>query len=213
MVLHYVYITTNLITGQQYIGKHSTANESSNYLGSGTRLLNAIRKYGKENFSKEIVSTHYTETEAYLAEDVLIDKLGAIESNNFYNIVKGGRGGGFERKIGPRDESKIRRGWNHSDKAKQKISEAHKGKESWHKGRTKSDETRGKMALAQKGRNVSEATREKLSVANSGSHNPNFGTIWITDGNKNMKIKKDDIIPSGWSKGRTFKEGYKHVRD
>ena len=27
------------------------------------------------------------------------------------------------------------------------------------------------------------------------------------------KIKKDAIIPKGWSKGRIFKEGYKNVRD
>jgi group I intron endonuclease len=213
MVLHYVYITTNLITGQQYIGKHSTDNESSNYLGSGTRLLKAIRKYGKENFSKEVVSTHYTEDEAYLAEDALIDKLNAIESEKFYNIVKGGRGGGFDRKLGPRDESKIRKGWNHSDEAKQKISEAHKGKENWHKGKLKSDETRAKMAVAQKGRIVSDATREKISAASSGTRNSNYGTMWITNEDENMKINNKDAIPDGWRKGRVFKKGYKHVRD
>lgn len=37
-----------------------------------------------------------------------------------------------------------------------------------------------------------------------------FG-IWITDGNTNMKIKKDKDIPLGWNKGRTFKKGYNRV--
>jgi len=213
MVIHYVYITTNLLTGQQYIGKHSTTNKSSNYLGSGTRLKNAIQKYGKENFSKEIVSVHQTEEEAYLAEDIMIDELNAIDSDKFYNIVKGGRGGGYDRKIGPRPENKIRRGWNHTDEAKQKISEAHKGRENWHKGRQKSDETKKKMSKSQKGRVVSKAARKKLSAANTGENNPNYGSMWITDEEKNMKIKKTDVIPDGWRKGRVFKKGYKNVRD
>ena len=206
MVLHYVYITTNMITGQKYIGKHSTANKSSKYLGSGTRLLLAIKKYGKENFSKEVISSHETEAEAYLAEDAMIDTLNAVDSDDFYNIVKGGRGGGYERKIGPRPESKIRRGWNHTDEAKQKISEAHKGKESWHKGRQKSDETKAKMARSQKGRVVSEAAREKLSAANTGANNPNFGYIWINNSIDVIRIKKTDVIPEGWVRGRKIKK-------
>jgi hypothetical protein len=68
------------------------------------------------------------------------------------------------------------------------------------------------MSAAQKGRIVTEEAKEKLREYN-GDKNSQFGSIWITDGNKNMKIKKDAIIPSGWSKGRTFKEGYKHVRN
>jgi hypothetical protein len=48
-----IYITTNLINGKQYIGLHSKNNKS--YLGAGTLLLKAIKKYGKENFSKEIL--------------------------------------------------------------------------------------------------------------------------------------------------------------
>jgi hypothetical protein len=36
-----------------------------------------------------------------------------------------------------------------------------------------------------------------------GSKNSQFGTMWITNGTENKKIKKDlDIIPEGWYKGR-----------
>lgn len=87
-----------------------------------------------------------------------------------------------------------------------------KGKAFWPKGKMRSDETKQKMAAAQKGRTVTEETKEKLREY-TGDKNSQFGSIWITDGNTNMKIKKDAIIPSGWRKGRTFKEGYKHVRD
>jgi hypothetical protein len=38
---------------------------------------------------------------------------------------------------------------------------------------------------------------------NGGSKNSQFGTMWITNGIENKKIKKDlDIIPEGWYKGR-----------
>lgn len=87
-----------------------------------------------------------------------------------------------------------------------------KGKAFWPKGKMRPNETKQKMSAAQKGRIVTEETKEKLREY-TGDKNSQFGSIWITDGNKNMKIKKDAIIPSGWSKGRTFKEGYKHVRD
>jgi len=36
------------------------------------------------------------------------------------------------------------------------------------------------------------------------SQNPKFllGTMWITNGLESKKIKKDEIIPEGWNKGR-----------
>jgi hypothetical protein len=38
-----------------------------------------------------------------------------------------------------------------------------------------------------------------------GSTNSQFGTMWITDGTANRKIKKEDVIPEGWRKGRVIK--------
>lgn len=39
-----------------------------------------------------------------------------------------------------------------------------------------------------------------------GSKNSQFGTMWITDGNNNKKIRKDSSIPLGWEKGRCVKK-------
>lgn len=52
----FIYITTNLINGKKYIGKRKcTFNEyDDSYLGSGKLLLQAVEKYGKSNFSREI---------------------------------------------------------------------------------------------------------------------------------------------------------------
>ena len=35
-----------------------------------------------------------------------------------------------------------------------------------------------------------------------GSKNSQYGMMWITDGKKSKKIKKNDIIPEEWKKGR-----------
>lgn len=50
-----IYKTTNKITNEFYIGQHATEELTDGYLGSGTRLINSIDKYGKDNFTKEIL--------------------------------------------------------------------------------------------------------------------------------------------------------------
>ena len=37
-----------------------------------------------------------------------------------------------------------------------------------------------------------------------GEKNSQFGTMWISDGVTNRKIKKNETIPPGWQKGRSF---------
>ena len=47
---------------------------------------------------------------------------------------------------------------------------------------------------------------KKASIRQKGSGNNQYGTMWITDGSSNRKIKKEDMIPEGWRKGRVIKE-------
>lgn len=49
-----VYKVTNLLNGCVYVGQQVHNNEK--YLGSGIFIKRAIKKYGPENFSKEILS-------------------------------------------------------------------------------------------------------------------------------------------------------------
>lgn len=42
-----------------------------------------------------------------------------------------------------------------------------------------------------------------ISINQSGIGNSQHGSMWITDGWVNKKIKKEDIIPKGWNQGRS----------
>ena len=81
-----IYKTTNLITGNFYIGQDSKNNPL--YLGSGLLLNKSIKKYGKENFQKEIIEYCTTKDQLNIQEIFWISKL-----NPIYNIAKGGNGG------------------------------------------------------------------------------------------------------------------------
>ena len=81
----YIYKTINLINGKQYIGKHiGTINDS--YLGSGIHFLRAVKKYGKENFKKEILYIAKNEKDMNEKEKYYIKEYDAINSSMFYNI-------------------------------------------------------------------------------------------------------------------------------
>jgi group I intron endonuclease len=86
-----IYITTNLITGKKYIGKDIFNNPK--YIGSGKILKRSIRKYGKHNFTKEIIDNANTKKELEQKEIFWIEKYNAVMDSNFYNIATGGNGG------------------------------------------------------------------------------------------------------------------------
>lgn len=87
-----IYKTTNLINGKFYLGKSSIGNINRGYMGSGSRIKAAIKKYGKENFKVEILHTCKTEQEAYDLERKIITEA-CCSDPNCYNIQEGGLGG------------------------------------------------------------------------------------------------------------------------
>ena len=89
---HFVYKTTNQITGQYYIGKHSTTNPNDGYLGSGTRLNRAIKKYGRKNFKVEVLREFDSSELAYEYEALIVTNE-MIKSDECYNMCLGGEGG------------------------------------------------------------------------------------------------------------------------
>ena len=94
-----IYQTTCLLNNRKYIGKHVTKNINDSYLGSGLILLNSIKKYGKENFVKEVLFVFDNEDEMTQKENELItDHI--ILSSEYYNIALGGYGGAIVLKEG-----------------------------------------------------------------------------------------------------------------
>jgi group I intron endonuclease len=94
-----IYKTTNLINGKSYVGQQST--DIKTYLGSGKILEFAIKKYGVENFKKEIIEECLTREELNKREIYWIKKL-----NPVYNIHEGGYGGYNKFAVGANKKKK-----------------------------------------------------------------------------------------------------------
>ena len=198
-----VYKITNLVNGKYYIGKHQTKDLDDGYFGSGKLIRKAIKKYGIENFKKEILFVFETEDEMNAKEAELVTE-DLIASGSVYNLCPGGQGGfGYINENVLTKEDRIRIGSiggkliinRHpmSDEIREigrsTISKKYPKSPFYNKAHT--EETKAKMS-------------EKAKIHSKGVKNSQFGTMWITNGTENKKIKKDlDIIPEGWYKGRT----------
>lgn len=88
----FIYITTNMINGKRYIGQKKFDNGSrwKSYLGSGSHLQNAISKYGKKNFARNIVSIAFSPEDLNKLEKQWIEDSNAIERDDYYNKIEGG---------------------------------------------------------------------------------------------------------------------------
>jgi group I intron endonuclease len=149
---HFVYITTNIINGKQYVGDHSTDNLNDTYLGSGKPYFQkAIRKYGRKNFKKEILEYFNTKEEAFNAQEKYIQEYNTLSPNGYNISPKGGYG--------------ISKSYL-SEETKRKISESHLGKKC-------KEETKIKIGKIHSGKILSEETKRKISEALKGNK------IWL----------------------------------
>ncbi len=86
-----IYETTNLINGKKYRGQHKTTDLNDDYLGSGKALIPAIKKYGKENFSRTVLFLAEDEKMLNWAEALFVDE-DWISLESTYNMRLGGTG-------------------------------------------------------------------------------------------------------------------------
>jgi len=87
-----IYITTNLINNKRYIGKDKHNNPQ--YLGSGKYICQAICKYGKDNFKKEIIEECSSYEQMCEREVYWIKYYNAALDRSFYNIAEENYGAG-----------------------------------------------------------------------------------------------------------------------
>lgn len=195
-----IYKITNKINGKIYIGKHQTKDLNDGYMGSGKNLRRAISKYGIENFEKEILFQFDTEHKMNSKEAELVTEEFCLREDT-YNLCPGGQGGwgyinhniltGEKRNnhntsISTLGGLKSRISYVVSDDHRNKISSSLKGRVSSFHGKSHTEETKEKMR----------------KTKNKGSNNSQYGTMWITNGVDNKKIRKEDVMPEGWYKGR-----------
>lgn len=215
---HFIYKTTNLINNKYYIGMHSTNVIDDGYLGSGTRLTRAIRKYGKENFRREILEYLPNRNELALREseivtsDIVLDEL-------CMNLKPGGFGGlcneehrqkfinsssheiykyklqndiEFRKYISDIHSKIFKSLWqNENYKQNQLINNPFCNGQLW-QGRLHTEETKQKI-------------RDKNKLTQKGEKNSSYGTCWIMKDNVSKKIKKEELdsyIEEGWIQGR-----------
>jgi group I intron endonuclease len=87
-----IYTIKNKINGKEYTGKHETTNLNDDYMGSGSLIKPAIKKYGKENFIKNIIFIYDNENDMDNKEAEIITEEYCARDDT-YNIAPGGEGG------------------------------------------------------------------------------------------------------------------------
>ena len=187
-----IYKVTNTINYKVYIGQDK--NNNPNYLGSGYLIKKSIKKYGKENFIKEVLCVCNSIDDLNEKERFYIKKFNSTDKNIGYNISIGGTNG-----------TMLNRRHSNETKEKMKLSSLGKKKSEEHckniglskKGRFVSDEERrrrsencplkgvkksplsdeikDKISKSKKGKFPSNATIEKMRKSHMGIRNPFYG--------------------------------------
>lgn len=163
----YIYIVTNKVNNKQYIGKHKSSFFDPLYLGSGTVLKRAKLKYGINNFYSTLIEECDSLQMLNEREKYWIEYYDAINSDAFYNVLKGGDGGfDFINTFLP-----------HS-----------------HLGKHLSDEAKHNISMSLTGKKKSDTHRKNLCKSkNVGESNPNYGKLCYTDGIKEIHIFPSDV--------------------
>lgn len=157
----YIYKTVCLTNGKIYIGQCcKTPENSSGYLGSGVSISNAIKRYGKQNFVKEVLVRDVPgQKQLDILEQIYIKRFNACDRSVGYNILPGSANGFRENparlehaKEAVR-ESNRRRIWSEEGKARATA----------HLKNQKSEEHKKNISLALIGKSLSDETKQKIA--------------------------------------------------
>ena len=195
-----IYQITNLVNQKIYIGAHETKNVNDNYMGSGVALARAKQKYGVHNFAKQILHIFDNPHQMWDKERELVTEEFCKASTN-YNIRLGGLCGWT-----PAEHKAMssRGGKTAVVMLNAFIAEQRALNTEWWQIR----KAQAAVSLAAvKSSCVTPAAIAKRKDTyralnhQQGMKNSQYGTMWITDGYHNKKIKKDSPIPAGYTRG------------
>lgn len=199
--IRYIYCITNLINGKTYFGQRTRnfrykSSLSDMYWGSGILINKAYKKYGKENFKKEIIIEGYFSKEQINRFERCMIACQRICGKAEYNIADGGEGW---------NEGMRENHWKavHTKEFSEKASKAatygnllhskeisERNKILWKNGVFNKKGTYGKTFKKLKGN------------LGKGKDNSQFGTHWYTNGETNIKAR---TCPEGFYLGRVVK--------
>lgn len=93
-IFYILYETTNLINGKKYRGIHKASKLEDGYIGSGLAFELAVKKYGKENFNREVLKFCESYDELLELEKIYVDEDWVNDKSN-YNLKTGGQSAGI----------------------------------------------------------------------------------------------------------------------
>ena len=210
----FIYITTNIVNGKKYIGM--CTRDDRNYIGSGKLLKDAIKKYGKENFKRDIIEECCDFKTLCEREKYWIDYYDAVNSDDFYNLIDGGLGGNADTLKEYWDsltdtERKQIRNW----KPHFKTNPTSGDKNYWYGKSTSKNvkqvwDSRSREERKKIGLKISDSKKGTLT----GNTNPMYGRSavkeknlkWYTNGTENKYIP-ENTEPNGFWRGRTNLSG------
>lgn len=198
-----------------------TSNLDDGYMGSGKIINRAFEKYGLDNFKKDILEFFDTSEAMYAREkEIVTDEF--LLREDVYNLRRGGTGGfdyinktsmnnsvGNNIKAGAATALKYKEDEEFRIKISKDMSERMVLR--WKDGVVDKPSSKEHMdyMLTKSLDPIAIEKRKETFAKNKhqqGSSNSQFGTIWITDGIVNKKIKKDDTIPEGFYRGSIRKK-------
>ena len=164
----YVYMITNTVNQKSYIGisiyEPEKGRIKEHLSGRGNRVLaNAVKKYGKDAFTYEVLEANVFDEFLPDLEIAYIAKINTVAPHG-YNLTSGGEKSKKFSEDTRRKMSQARKGKKSSVETIRKMS----GENNPNFGKPRSAKTRRKISEAQKGKIISAETRRKLSEVNKG---------------------------------------------
>ena len=211
-----IYKITNQVNSKIYIGQDKHNNP--NYLGSGKILHLAFKKYGAENFIKEIIEVCESKEHLDERERYWINFYKSTDRNIGYNIALGGDGGDTISNHPDKDlirqkhsewmqENNPARGRKKSEDEIERWKDSfvgkYKGENSLNFGKKHNDDSKIKMSEARKKwhKNLTEEERNIISGKISKSNKGKEG-FWKG---------KDNTNHSDWMKQNNPMKGKTHT--
>lgn len=203
---HYIYKITR-DDDRYYIGMHSTDNLEDGYFGSGKLITRSIKKHGVERHTKEILEYLDSREKLKMRERELVNEQ-TIMDKLCMNLQLGGFGGFINEAHRLKAQACGTSKGGQASLLKRKgffSTEAHAKSTATKNLKYKSGELHGSFT----DRTHCDDTKLKISQSQQGKQdgekNSQFGSCWITDGVKPIKIRKDllqEHLELGYKPGR-----------